>query len=59
MNPDIAVNTSPMATMAIARHLSMRGDKIPLIRQGKYRDVQLERAIEILKGVNIFRQAEK
>lgn len=59
VNPDIAVNTSPAGTMSIAQHLSMRGDKIPLIRQGKYRDVQLERAIEILKGVNIFRQAEK
>ncbi len=59
VDPDIAVNTSPAGSMAIARHLSMRGDKVPLIRDGKYRDIQLERAIEILKGVTIFRQAEK
>ena len=59
VDPDIAVNTSPAGTTAIARHLSMRGEKVPLIRDGKYRDVQLERAIEILKGVTIFRQAEK
>ena len=59
VDPDIAVNTSPAGTASISRHLSMRGDKVPLVQDGKYRDVQLERAIEILKGVAIFRQAEK
>ena len=59
VDPDIAVHTSPAGTAAIARHFSERGDQVPLVRDGKYRDVQLERAIEILKGVHIFRQAEK
>lgn len=59
VDPDIAVNTSPAGSTAIAHHVGMRGDKVPLVQDGKYRDVQLERAIEILKGVTIFRQAEK
>lgn len=59
VSPDIAVNTTPAQSAAIARHLAIRGDKLPELRSGKYRDAQLERAIEILKGINIFRKAEK
>lgn len=59
VKPDIAVNTTPAQSAAVAHHLAMRGDQLPQLRAGKYRDAQLERAIEILKGVNIFRKAEK
>lgn len=59
ISPDITVNTTPAQSAAVARHLAVRGDKLPELRSGKYRDAQLERAIEILKGINIFRKAEK
>ena len=59
VQPDIEVNISPAQSAAVARHLAMRGGKPPLLQSGKYRDPQLARAIEILKGINIFRKAEK
>ena len=59
VRPDIEVNTSPAQSAAIARHLVTRGEQPPLLQSGKYRDPQLARAIEILKGINIFRKAEK
>ena len=57
--PDIEVKTTPARTAETAFHLAEQGDKLPLLRKGKYHDVQLERGIEILKGVNIFRKSEK
>ncbi len=59
VKPDIVVNTTPAQTAAVAQHLAMQSDKLPKLRDGKYKDIQLERAIEVLKGVNIFRKAEK
>ena len=59
VSPDIAVNLSPMATVSVAQHLSEHSGTPPSIRKGKYHDPQLERAVEILKGINIFRHSEK
>ena len=53
------MKTTPARTAETAFHLAEQGDKLPLLRKGKYHDVQLERGIEILKGVNIFRKSEK
>lgn len=55
--PDIAVNISPMASASVAQYLEERDGKVPRIREGKYYDAQLERAVEILKGINIFRRS--
>ena len=53
----ITVNLSPMASVAVAQHLALHNDKPPRIREKNYHDAQLERAVEILKGINIFRHS--
>ena len=57
VTPDITINLSPMASVAVAQHLSLHNDKPPKIREKNYHDAQLERAVEILKGINIFRHS--
>ncbi len=57
IDPDIKVEVSPATEAAIAQQLAQRPGELksPL---AKVKDVQLERAIEILKGVSLFREAK-
>ena len=56
IEPDIKVELSPATEAALSQQLAQRPGEVkgPLL---KVKDVQLERAIEILKGVNLFREA--
>ncbi len=55
IEPDIAAPLSPMAEIEIARTLEVLGEKVPDPR----RDPQLQRAIEIVKGIHIFQSGKK
>lgn len=59
ITPDIPVRLTPARRIALANQLNLYpGEITPKIRNA-VRDIQLERAIEVLKAVKLFRDAHK
>lgn len=54
IKPDIEINVSPETEMKLSRQTSVYPGVIKPDANGAIKDIQLERAVEILKGISVF-----
>ena len=54
IKPDIEISVSPETEMKLSRQTSLHPGVIKPEGHGMIKDVQLERAVEILKGISVF-----
>lgn len=59
VEPDIHVDVSMATEAAIAQQISLFPGEIKPASQKSVKDIQLERAIEILKGISLFQEAKR